>query len=133
MEKRQHDTALEAGREYLLRGLYGFIEDTQIEYIREQITLIVRQNGGICIEDRHLDKQIELVVPPTAHHGKHGGGTYALREDRLILRLDTYRVVDNYPHCNGEYDRWDDLHIGYVSISYDLTTGEVTQTEEVRK
>lgn len=133
MENRRHDTAIEMGREYLLRGLYGFIEDTQIEYIREQLTLTVRQNGGIRIEDRHLGKRIELTIPPTAHHGKHGGGTYALRDGKWVLRLATYRVVDNYPHCDGEHDRWDDIHIGHVTICYDLMTGDLIRTEETLK
>ena len=30
------------------------------------------------------------------------------------------KTVDNYPHCDGEYDRWDEIVVKKIPITYTL-------------
>ncbi len=40
----------------------------------------------------------------------------------LILRFGHTETVDNYPNCDGEYDRWDTRWVAEYEIKIDTTT-----------
>ena len=44
----------------------------------------------------------------------------------ITMKFPVYNWVDNYPHCDGEYDRWDTTVIGYHVMKFNLSDNSVT-------
>lgn len=42
--------------------------------------------------------------------------------DCVSLGLPVCRWIDHYPHCDGEYDRWDTEILGFHTLTFDLRT-----------
>ncbi|MBQ3107850.1 MAG: hypothetical protein IJC68_04480 [Firmicutes bacterium] len=47
----------------------------------------------------------------------------------LQLQFPVVEWIDNYPHCDGEHDRWDSRVLGYHTVTLDLRTCAVTVLE----
>ena len=41
-----------------------------------------------------------------------------VRENKIIVNFPIIKWVDNYPHCDGEYDRWDEIIVEKIAITY---------------
>lgn len=40
---------------------------------------------------------------------------------RVVLGFPVCEWIDHYPHCDGEYDRWDTVILGFHTLTFDLT------------
>ena len=36
----------------------------------------------------------------------------------ITVNFTVTKLVDNYPHCDGEYDRWDEIVVKKIPITY---------------
>lgn len=41
-------------------------------------------------------------------------------DNAILVRFPRTKWVDNYPHCDGEYDRWDEITIENILITCDI-------------
>ena len=103
---------------------HGCISTTDIIFVNEGIRVRVTAEGYVDFYDND-DKLLASAYDP-ANDG--GPGHYEcisceVNGDKIILNFPLYEWEDNYPHCDGEFDRWDCHLIGYKSdIAFNLTT-----------
>ena len=38
---------------------------------------------------------------------------------KIVLQFPIYQWIDNYPHCDGEHDRWDTRKVGAHTMIFD--------------
>lgn len=41
-------------------------------------------------------------------------------KNTVSVSFTVTKLVDNYPHCDGEYDRWDEIVVKKVPFTYSL-------------
>ena len=99
----------------------GFISTSYILLEKESIILKVEAIGEI----EFLNVEEEVLCKAKVDRQVGGSKCYEeiyLTVDSGIITIDfpIYEWFDNYPNCDGEYDRWDTKTIGYRSIKYSL-------------
>ena len=104
-----------------LPNLYGFVENTQVHCIHEHVYAVVLQRGSISIRDMDGAVLAELTVTPDTKNGMHDNCYCKVEAGKLVLWFPQVRYIDNYPYCDGEYDRWDVVYTGYERVAFDLT------------
>jgi len=109
----------------------GYISTTKIYCELEEIYLVVEAKGHIDF----LDKNEQLITSFEVEKPDNGKGVYTeihckVEDGTLYTRFPIYSWYDNYPNCDGEYDRWDSITIGYYRVGYNLETKEVSMIEE---
>ncbi len=79
----------------------GYISETVILFENEKITAVIQAKGGVKFCSLHGECIAEDTAPPV-NNGR-----------------EVYEWIDNYPHCDGEHDRWDTRIAGYHSLTFD--------------
>ena len=103
----------------------GYISSTTILFEKEKIVAKIEANGHI---DFFVCEDILLASfdIPAQTGGKE---TYnevlcGAEENAVILKFPIVEWIDNYPNCDGEYDRWDTETIGYCTLIFNYKTKE---------
>ena len=91
----------------------GYISETLIFFEQENVYAQIQAKGHVDLLDAQGNVQASKDLPPEE------GGKAVYQEvicrtegGRIILEFPTYEWIDNYPHCDGEHDRWDTRRIG---------------------
>ncbi len=92
----------------------GFTDETEILFENENILMRVNARGELAFFDSENQPLASVTVPA----GDEGRGCYMdlsckAEDDAILVRFPAYSWYDNYPHCDGESDRWDAEIIGY--------------------
>lgn len=101
---------------------------TYIHFVNEKLLVYVRQGEG-CVE--FLTEQEELLHRETLPVVTGGRGIYpsvclGAQGGKVSLQLTVCRWIDNYPHCDGESDRWDWEKIGCHQLCFDTLENTAT-------
>lgn len=102
----------------------GYVDETVISFENERILVRLNARGEVTFSDANDQPLASASVPPSGE----GRGCYLevsckVENDGIFVRFPEYVWYDNYPHCDGESDRWDAKIIGYkASVVFCLST-----------
>lgn len=101
----------------------GYISQTTVLFENEQVTAVIQAKGHVAFYDAD-DTLIAEGQVPTVDDGK---GVYeqvgcCADDTQITLRFPICQWIDNYPHCDGEHDRWDSKIVGYHTLTLDRAT-----------
>lgn len=104
----------------------GHIAETAILFSCEKIVAVVNAKGSAAFYNEN-DELLATGEVPGVNDGK---GVYqelcCHAEDGLItLKFPIVEWIDNYPHCDGEHDRWDSRIIGEYPLTFDIANGKI--------
>lgn len=101
----------------------GYISQTAILFEKENIVAVIQASGNVSFYDRN-DVLIAAGNAPSVDDGR---GVYEeincqVENNLLKLQFPIYEWIDNYPNCDGEYDRWDSRKVGAHTLTLGLLT-----------
>ena len=101
----------------------GYISQTTILFEKENVVAVVQAKGSV--EFYNMDDA--LIAAGSVPSAEGGRGLYEeiscqVENNLLKLQFPIYEWIDNYPNCDGEYDRWDTRKIGAHTLTLDLLT-----------
>lgn len=104
----------------------GYISKTTILFENENVIAVIQANGRVEFYNTDDERIAVGNVPPV----ENGRGVYEdvgcqVENHLLTLRFPLYQWIDNYPHCDGEHDRWDTKIVGFHTLTLDLLTRSV--------
>ena len=104
----------------------GYISQTTIHFENENIIAVIQAAGSV----EFFDRDDTLIAAGSVSPDDSGRKVYEdvvcqVKDDVLILQFPIYEWIDNYPHCDGEHDRWDTRIIGFHALNLDLQTREL--------
>ena len=104
----------------------GYISDTKVLFERENIVAVINASGHI----NFYDEKDELLTSADAQAVDSGKGVYEsvvlkVSGNVITVSFPVCEWIDNYPHCDGEHDRWDSRVIGYNDVSFDITNNAI--------
>ena len=104
----------------------GYISETTIFFEKENIFAVVQAKGMVDFYNTE-DVLIASGSVPKVVSGKevYEQINCQVQNNQICLEFPIYTWIDNYPHCDGEHDRWDTRIIGYHPLTLDLTTGSI--------
>ena len=80
----------------------------------EEYRITVSNKGAVCFHDREDNVLAEVEETQTAF----AEARFQWRQDLLTVNFGHMETVDNYPNCDGEYDRWDEVWRTERSVAY---------------
>ena len=104
----------------------GFISETTLLFEKENIVALIHAKGSV----EFYNMKDELLASGEVPAVDSGKGVYEeicceVIENSIVLKFPIYEWIDNYPNCDGEYDRWDTRIIGYNTLTFDRLTNSV--------
>ena len=105
----------------------GYISTTEILFEVERIVIKIDAKG--TVDFLNLENKIIASINIPKQTGGKEVYTEVLCdvEDMcILLKFPLVEWIDNYPHCDGEHDRWDSKIIGYHNLVFDLKTSQIT-------
>lgn len=106
-----------------LPNYYGFVEDTQVHFPEEHILLTLENTGKVLFSDEAGKELAQTFVAPDTQNGKHDNAWCRCENGKICVFLPIVSYEDNYPYCDGEYDRWTAHTIGYDCVTFDAEKG----------
>lgn len=112
----------------------GYISQTTIFFEKEKIIAKIEAKGYIEFLNEE-NKQLLSINIPAQTGGKEIYDEVLCHVDgnEVILTFFIVKWIDNYPHCDGEHDRWDSVVIGYHTVKYDMQTNNITLVIDDRR
>jgi len=109
--------------EKLFQLASGYISETTILFENENIIAVVQAEGSVEFYNMD-DERVAVGKAPAVESGKEVYTDVCCQagNSRIILKFPIYQWIDNYPNCDGEYDRWDSRKVGAHTLTLDLLT-----------
>ncbi len=109
----------------------GYISTTTVFFETENVVAQIEAKGDIAFFDGE-GAELAAVKMPAQTGGREVYEDVFCSVDRvsIILRFPIVEWIDNYPHCDGEHDRWDSKIIGQHTLTFDPETKEVVVATE---
>ena len=105
----------------------GYISSTTIYFELEKIAVKIEARGYIEFFDQEENRLAFIDIPEqTGGKESYENVLCGVEDGALILKLPIVEWIDNYPHCDGEHDRWDSRTIGYNIVTFDVYTNKIT-------
>ena len=127
MEHRVYDSALQNGI-YTLPNHYGHVEDTEVFFANEKTYMVVTESGELVFENEHRQELAKTTVTPDTKTKKHDNVYCKAECGAICVWFPVVEYVDNYPHCDGEYDRWSTSYVAYDCVKFDVAAHTVEQS-----
>jgi len=120
---------LQGGKNFQIAS--GYISTTNILFENEGIMAAIEAQGHIDF----YDLADNLLASLDVQNQDGGREVYQdvhcnVEDNFIIIKFPIYEWIDNYPHCDGEYDRWDTRIIGYHRVCFDTKTNTANVTGE---
>ena len=105
----------------------GYISTTTILFKKFDIQVKIEAEGYVeyyknnqCVASFDLEKEAEgkKVYTEVVCH---------TTDNEIILEFPIVKWIDNYPHCDGEHDRWDCVILGYHQVNFDVNENKVSK------
>ena len=112
---------------------HGFISTTEILFAKEEIIARIEARGEVEFLNPEGEKLASARAPSAdGPRGKYVEAYCTVEDDKIKIRFPIFEWYDNYPHCDGEYDRWDPIGVtGHTApIVFSLSTGQACMEEE---
>ncbi len=105
----------------------GYVSLTKIVFINENITAdIEAKTGEVVFYDAEAKKLLSArVETPLSGDEKFSEVKCIVDGDQIKLGFPQYTYKDNYPHCDGEHDRWTKTISGFIFLCYDLKNNRI--------
>lgn len=105
----------------------GYVSDNEILLLNEKILVQIESKTGeiaFCDENGKmlLSAKTEL---PQAGDERFSEVQCTVQGDEIKLGFPQYTYEDNYPHCDGEHDRWTKKISGYRFVCYNYKTNNI--------
>ncbi len=105
----------------------GLIHYTTIVFDVEKMYVRIEAKGDMEFYDAE-HRFLDSVTLPEEVDGR---GVYEevnceVKDNTITLKFPIVAWIDNYPYCDGEYDRWDTRTIGHHTVVFDLQTKSAT-------
>ena len=99
----------------------GYITETVVLFEKESIYAVINANGQVEFFDLN-DKLIKSEKVPSVDDGKMVYDEISLNveNNQIIIGFPVCEWIDNYPHCDGEHDRWDKKIIGWNDVKFSM-------------
>ncbi len=100
----------------------GYVSLTKIKFINENITVSIEaKTGEIVFYDSDENKSLSTKIgTPLSGDEKFSEVKCIVESEQIKLGFPQYTYKDNYPHCDGEHDRWTKTISGYSYLCYDF-------------
>ena len=118
-----HTVVFDSAKEGQWIGLAcGHISLTDIVFQAENISASIEaKTGQVVFSDLEGTALLTTCVPLPAAGDEKFSEVKCSVTDRLIrLEFPQYSYEDNYPHCDGEHDRWTKKISGSFRVCYDF-------------
>ncbi len=101
----------------------GLIDTTKILFKREEIIAAITSKGFIEFFDIY-GKFLDSVEVPDEIGGRevYEQVKCEIENNNIIIKFPIVEWIDNYPYCDGEYDRWDTRTIDHYTVTFNLKT-----------
>lgn len=112
------------GKEFQLAT--GYCSTTNILFEKQSINVSVEAEGEV----NFLDEKGVLLTASKLPKIEEGRGVYEnvvckADENSITLEFPIVKWIDNYPNCDGEYDRWDSVKVGCHILKFNISTNTV--------
>ena len=99
----------------------GYISQTTILFENEGVVAVVEAKGAV----EFYDLKDVLLCSGKVSAVDDGREVYedvccSVVGKMITIQFPIYKWIDNYPHCDGERDRWDKIIIGSYKLMYDM-------------
>ena len=96
----------------------GMISTTSIYFKDAALLVKVEAEGEVFFYDATGELQASCTLE--RQDRRYNEVICEIKDGKVLLEFTIYKYVDNYPHCDGEHDRWDEIRIGALPVCYDL-------------
>ena len=91
----------------------GFYDTTSFLFEKSGLSVTVHCKGNFTFRNSDGETMNTIMAKPmTDGRECYMDIMITVTDDKIIFRLPDYSWTDNYPHCDGESDRWDAEIIG---------------------
>lgn len=99
----------------------GYISETTVLFENENIYAVIEAKGTVEFFNTDGILLAKCELPPVGDgKGKYQEVCLTVENKLIVLDFPLYKWIDNYPHCDGEHDRWDTVKIGCNTVTFDL-------------
>ena len=83
----------------------GVISTTRIYFKEVDVLVKVEAEGELFFYN--TEGQLLATCSLERQERRYNEVNCMVKDGEIVLAFTLYAYVDNYPHCDGEYDRWD--------------------------
>lgn len=106
----------------------GHISRNRIEFLQQRIAVTVEaRTGQVEFFDPEGKALLAAKVDLPGGDERFSEVRCSAEADEILLGFPRYSYQDNYPHCDGEHDRWTKTISGYRFLRYDLRSNTLTE------
>ena len=111
---------------------YNAIESTKITFGVEEIVATIDSLGHIEFFDMeenslgYVDFPVSKDPSEKGHTAQYGDAQCCANGSEIRFQLPVYGWEDNYPHCDGESDRWDRYIARWFEVIFDCNTKQIS-------
>ena len=100
----------------------GYVSLNEIKFINENIIVNMEsRTGEVTFFDLQKNKLLSTgVKTPQSGDEKFSEVKCSVEGEQIKLGFPEYDYEDNYPHCDGEHDRWTKIISGFSFLCYDF-------------
>lgn len=135
MDHKRYNSAV-SGEPITITALYyNAIEPTTVFFEQEQTSVSMDALGHIAFFDANRQPLGAVDFPVSddpskyAHTAQYGQIRCCADGKRITVSLPVYWWSDNYPHCDGESDRWDRHISRWFHILFDCETKAISVSD----
>ena len=107
----------------------GYISLNEITFVRENVIVSIEACRGDVVfsnlnSGETLSAEAEL---PSSGDDKFSEVKCVVGDGQIKIGFPQYTYKDNYPHCDGEHDRWTKTISGFRYLCYDFKNNSFIQ------
>lgn len=96
----------------------GMISTTVIYFKEVNLLVKIEAEGELFFYNTQGERLATCSLP--RQERRYNEVNCTLKDGEILFEFTLYTYVDNYPHCDGEYDRWEEIRAGSLNVRYDL-------------
>ena len=107
----------------------GYISLNEITFAAENIIVSIEAcNGEVIFSDLNSEKLLSVKAElPSSGDEKFSEIKCIVENGQIKLGFPQYAYEDNYPHCDGEHDRWTKTILDFRFLCYDIKSNQIVQ------
>ncbi|MBQ8589064.1 MAG: hypothetical protein IJ486_01235 [Firmicutes bacterium] len=132
MDHKTYDSKIRSDRMKLTAPYYNSIYPTMVTFVQEKISVYADSMGHVefCDAEEHFLGFVDFPVSEDpskyAHTAQYGDVEVSADGSTVTVFLPIYYWTDNYPHCDGESDRWDRHVESWFRVVFDCNTRQIS-------
>lgn len=107
----------------------GHISLNRIVFSRQNISVTIEaRTGAVEFFDLAGNKLLSAKAElPRSGDEKFSEVRCGADDGQITLGFPRYSYKDNYPNCDGEYDRWTKIISGFTDLCYDVKKNSICE------